>query len=90
MVFPLWLGGELAPQVEELENLWVSSRSEGKMEHEIDKGATSVLMRSPYQSAVGVRLKGEALDLQYLTFPLSPMVTTSYHHRVAGRSLRDQ
>lgn len=60
MVFPLWLGGKLAPQVVESEYLGVLFQSEGRIEHEIDKGTTSVL-KSLYQSVVVLGWKAKLL-----------------------------
>ncbi|KAI3361110.1 hypothetical protein L3Q82_013312, partial [Scortum barcoo] len=49
---PLWVGGEILPQMEEFKNLGVLFTSEGKMEREINRriGAASAVMWSVYQN----------------------------------------
>ncbi|KAI3373259.1 hypothetical protein L3Q82_006385 [Scortum barcoo] len=51
---PLWVGGEVLPQVEEFKYLGVLFMSEGKMECEIDRqiGVVSAVMRSVYRTIV--------------------------------------
>ncbi|KAI3371037.1 hypothetical protein L3Q82_023518 [Scortum barcoo] len=52
--FPLRVGGEVLPQVEEFKYLGVLFTSEGKIEREIDRriGAASAVMRSVYRTVV--------------------------------------
>ncbi|KAI3369382.1 hypothetical protein L3Q82_007616 [Scortum barcoo] len=65
---PLWVGGEILPQVEEFKYLRDLFTSEGKIEREIDTqiGAASAIMRSVYRTVVvkkEAKSKGEALYL---------------------------
>ncbi|KAI3362094.1 hypothetical protein L3Q82_012420 [Scortum barcoo] len=99
---PLWVGGEVLPQVEEFKYLGVLFMSEGKLECEIDRriGAASPVMQSVCWTFV-VKSKGEAL---YLPVSLHSTLicddrrslenTSSQNEfppcRVAGRSLRDR
>lgn len=54
VVCPLWVGGELLPQVEGINYLRVLFTREGRMGHKIGRqiGATSAVMRLLYRSVV--------------------------------------
>ncbi|KAI3371941.1 hypothetical protein L3Q82_006813 [Scortum barcoo] len=80
---PLWVGGEVLPQVEEFKYLGVLFTSEGKMEREIDRriGAASAgyaVGVPDRRGEEGAESKGEALDLPVnLTLP-----TLTYGHEL--------
>ncbi|KAI3377171.1 hypothetical protein L3Q82_009083 [Scortum barcoo] len=79
VVCPLWVSGEVLPQVEEFKYLGVLFTSEGKMEREIDRriGAASAVMRLVYRTVVVKKELSRKAKLSIYrstqsTFPPSP------------------
>ncbi|KAI3358013.1 hypothetical protein L3Q82_003033 [Scortum barcoo] len=79
---PLWVGGEVLPQVEEFKDLGVLFTSEGKMEREIDRriGTASAVMRSGYRTVMVKKEPSRKVKLSIYWSVYGPTLT--YGHEL--------
>ncbi|CAM4549683.1 unnamed protein product [Leuciscus chuanchicus] len=94
VAFPLQVGGEFLPQVEEFKYFGVLFTSEGRMEQEIDRqiSAASAVMQSIYRS-IYVPTLTYGHELWVMTERTRSRIQAaemSFLRTVAGRSLRDR